>query len=176
MERLVSGFSRYLSLYGRDYVDLVIVCSYDDVSYDRFVKLLDKLSVRDRVVLTNFVDERELITLYSLAACFIFPSLYEGFGLPVVEAMAAGLPIASSIFSSIPEVLGDSGLYFDPYDSEDIAEVIGLLMPVSAKPVRIRYERNLARAFTWEKTASNTLDVFESVLNGRDSRLGHCAR
>ncbi|NSW81650.1 MAG: glycosyltransferase [Syntrophothermus sp.] len=98
----------------------------------------------------------------------ILPSLYEGFGFPPLEAMACGTPVVVSKVASLPEVVGDAGVYVDPYDVEDIARGIYTVLSDSKLRAELR-QRGLERAklFSWEKTAEETLAVFEEVLSER---------
>jgi alpha-1,3-rhamnosyl/mannosyltransferase len=96
---------------------------------------------------------------------FVFPSLYEGFGLPPLEAMACGVPVACSNASSLPEVVGDAGMMFDPYDIYAIASAVANLLDSPDLRDKLR-EAGLRRAskFTWQRTAQATLSVYQSVL------------
>lgn len=113
------------------------------------------------VVLTGFVSDEQLHALYSAACALVFPSLYEGFGLPALEAMAHGTPVLSSTISSLPEVVGDAGLLVDPHDVQAIAEAMRTLL-TDAPLRRTLGGRGRARAaqFTWENTAQRTLEVY----------------
>src|SRR5271165_3619613 len=107
----------------------------------------------------------EIEGLWVLAEAFVFPSLYEGFGLPVLEAMAREVPVACSNASSLPEVAGDAALLFDPHDERAIADALGRLLEDSALREQLRI-RGLARArhFTWERTAALTLESYARTL------------
>jgi glycosyltransferase involved in cell wall biosynthesis len=124
------------------------------------------LGVADDVRFPGWVSGAELEGLWSLARAFVFPSLYEGFGLPVLEAMARGVPVACSNTSSLPEVAGDAALLFDPREETAIADAVRLLLadPVEADRLRVR---GLARAkeFTWERTARATLASYARALS-----------
>jgi O-antigen biosynthesis alpha-1,2-mannosyltransferase len=118
-----------------------------------------------RVVLLGYAPAEQLPVLYNAASVFLFPSFEEGFGLPVLEAMAHGLPVVASKTSSLPEVGGDAALYVDPHDPKDIAEkVVSAVEDEDQRKLMI--ERGLARArvFTWRSTAEANLQVYNDVL------------
>lgn len=116
--------------------------------------------VRARIAFTGYVSERDKVGLLGGAEALVFPSLYEGFGFPVVEAMACGTPVLTSIGSSLPEIAGDAALLVDPRDEEAIAEGIRRLVEDGDLRSRLR-ERGLVRAqdFRWEETARRTAEV-----------------
>jgi glycosyltransferase involved in cell wall biosynthesis len=124
-----------------------------------------QLGVAGDVRFLDWVDAAELEGLYAAAACFVFPSLYEGFGLPILEAMSRGVPVACSDRSSLPEVAGDAALRFDPDSPPAIAAAIETLLTDEAVADRLR-EAGRARAagFTWEATAQGTLAAYERAL------------
>jgi glycosyltransferase involved in cell wall biosynthesis len=110
-------------------------------------------------------NDQRLATLYSKAACFVYPSLYEGFGLPPLEAMAAGCPVISSNTSSMPEVVRDAGIYFDPRDTEDMMNAIQQTVfspTITNELVKLGYE-NIKR-FSWNQCATKTLAVYEKLV------------
>lgn len=123
------------------------------------------LGVAADVRLEGWLDQPEIEGLWALADAFVYPSLYEGFGLPVLEAMARSVPVACADASSLPEVAGDAALLFDPRSESSIAQAIERLLgdPSLARSLR---ERGLARArqFTWEQTARLTLDSYSRAL------------
>lgn len=119
-----------------------------------------ELNLGDRVRFTGYVDDNDVPALLSGAHAFVFPSLYEGFGMPVLEAMACGTPVLTSTTSSLPEVAGDAALLVDPTDTTAIAAALEQLATDTALGERLR-ARGLARAasFTWERCAAETLRV-----------------
>jgi glycosyltransferase involved in cell wall biosynthesis len=120
------------------------------------------------VRLPGYLPESEVGALYRAASAFVFPSYCEGFGLPLLEAMACGLPSAASDVSALPEVGGDAALYFRPEDPEDIAaKIIRLLSDEDLRALLRARGRERARAFTWEKTAAETLAFYGTVLGRR---------
>lgn len=117
-----------------------------------------ELELEHRVIFTGFVPESDLSCLYRKASVFVFPSLFEGFGIPLLEAMAAGVPVCSSNRASMPEVVGSAGLLFDPEDSAQIEHAINDLM--SSDFLRDRYIRSgkkQAAKFSWKECAAQTL-------------------
>lgn len=119
------------------------------------------------IIRTGFVDEKELAALYSLAAVYCQPSFYEGFGVPLLEAMACGCPVVTSNVSSLPEIAGKAAVLVDPENSEDISR--GLLEMIKSKETREKYIKlgfEQIKMFSWEKTAKETINVYEKVLNG----------
>jgi glycosyltransferase involved in cell wall biosynthesis len=114
----------------------------------------------------GWVSAADLEGLYALAACFVFPSLYEGFGLPVLEAMARGVPVACSDRASLREVAGSAALVFDPEDSRSIADAVTRLLDDPAEAQRLREAgREQAGRFTWEATARGVLETYRRALS-----------
>jgi glycosyltransferase involved in cell wall biosynthesis len=122
----------------------------------------------DRVRFVGWLDDEMLDGLYRAATCFVLPSLAEGFGLPVLEAMARGTPVTCSLASSLPEVGGDAALYFDPLDLGAIATALGQLLREPELRARLR-EAGIARAaeFSWQRTAEATLEQYERTVASR---------
>ncbi|MFN2589211.1 MAG: glycosyltransferase family 4 protein, partial [Actinomycetota bacterium] len=116
--------------------------------------------VRDRVTLTGYVSEEDKIGLLGGATALVFPSRYEGFGMPVLEALACGTPVVTSNVSAMPEVAGDAAVFVDPLDVDSIAD--GIRRVAEDDELRQRLRRaGPARAaeFTWERTARRTAEV-----------------
>jgi glycosyltransferase involved in cell wall biosynthesis len=162
VERSLEAFARLdLSKF-----KFVIGGKRDPRFYPRVEKKIDKLLLKDRVVFLDYVPEKDLPHLYSEAAAFVFPSLYEGFGLPPLEAMACSCPVIVSNAASLPEVCGDAAYYVDPFDVEDIAEGINeVLMNGALRQDLMAKGLERAKLFSWEKAAKEHLKVFEEVLS-----------
>jgi glycosyltransferase involved in cell wall biosynthesis len=131
---------------------------------DSTMERAERSPYRSEIIFPGFIPEADLPTLYSAAETFAFPSHYEGFGLPVLEAMACGTPVVASRASSLPEVVGDAGMQVDPDDSDHLASALELL---ALNPeMRADFStRGIARAstFTWEAAAEVMLDVYHKV-------------
>jgi len=132
--------------------------------YREIFETLRRAKFAEDVVFTGYVQDGDIPTLYSGADFFVFPSLYEGFGLPILEAMRCGVPVIASRVASLPEVAGDAALYVDPNDPGDIAEkMVKLAFDETLKEALRRKGFVQAANFSWEKTAKKTLDVYEAV-------------
>jgi glycosyltransferase involved in cell wall biosynthesis len=124
--------------------------------------------VESHVAFTGFVSHDDLTLLYNRAALFVYPSLYEGFGLPPLEAMACGCPVVASNATAMPEVLGDAALLVDPLSTAALAEAMAAVLgrPELAAGLREKGQRRAA-GYTWEATAARTREVYAQVLAGR---------
>lgn len=144
--------------------------------YDETLNTLKETGMEESVILTGYVPESDLPALYSGAVCFVYPSYFEGFGLPPLEAMKCGTPVIAGNRTSLPEVVGDAGLLLDPFDIDSLAHAIEQLVDNSDLRQQLRV-KGLARArmFDWRETARLTLDVYNQVVSGSDSvkRLKH---
>ncbi|OGH42870.1 MAG: hypothetical protein A3B53_02375 [Candidatus Levybacteria bacterium RIFCSPLOWO2_01_FULL_42_15] len=132
--------------------------------YEDILEAPKKFGVENSVKFLEFVPEEDLSSLYQNALFFILPSLYEGFGLPVLEAMSYGCPVITSNVSSLPEVGGDAVLYVDPLSTSDICEKMRMIFldeKLRAELQKKGYEQ--VKKFNWEKTAKQTLDILENL-------------
>jgi glycosyltransferase involved in cell wall biosynthesis len=127
---------------------------------------VQRLGLEAHVHFTGYIEEADLPAFYNGADLLVFPSLYEGFGLPVLEAMACGTPVVTATASSLPEVAGDAAILVDPYDSAAIADGMRRVLENPELAATLR-ELGLARAqqFSWERTARETIAVYERVQN-----------
>ena len=132
--------------------------------YDDLFAQVDAAGLRERVLFPGYVDDADLAALLSGAIAFVFPSLYEGFGMPVLEAQACGVAVMTGKNSSLPEVAGDAALLVDPLDVDAIAAAMQRLVDDAAlrQELTQRGFENVKR-FSWEKCARETLAVLESV-------------
>ena len=121
-----------------------------------------RLGLEARVDLVGHVERDELAALYRGAACLVFPSRYEGFGLPIVEAMASGTPVVATSAGSVPEVAGDAAVLVEPGNVAALAEGIGRAIDERERLAAAGLER--ARGFSWAETARLTLDVYRELL------------
>lgn len=163
LERLIEAFSK---LKNRK-IQLVIAGKpgwlYGDI-YSAPVKF----GVAEQVKFIGYVPNEELPGLYSSATALIFPSLYEGFGLPVLEAMACDCPVVVSKSSSLPEIVAEAGLYFDPNRVETIVDSLKLILSKNAlRSEMIDEGRKQVKKFTWEKTAKETLKVLQKAYENK---------
>ncbi len=160
--RLIKAFHACKS---RMHIDLqLVITGKKGEAYGEVVNLLHALGLEKDVILTGYVPSQEMPFLLNGAEALVFPSLHEGFGLPLVEAMACGCPVITSNCSAMPEVVGDAAILIDPYNEEEIEAAMTKV--VGDAELRIRMKgKSLARArqFSWERTARKTLKVFESL-------------
>jgi glycosyltransferase involved in cell wall biosynthesis len=153
LDRLVRAFARLRRRPGLDDVKLLLI-GQDENRYAGLRRTVEELGVRHDVRFFGFVPDATLATLYRLASVFAFPSLYEGFGLPPLEAMACGTPVLTSRASSLPEVVGDAAVLVDPQSVDEIAD--GLARVLESETLRAELTargRARARHFSWERSA-----------------------
>jgi glycosyltransferase involved in cell wall biosynthesis len=142
----------------------LVLVGKTDSNYRRMERYVAKRGVPD-VIFTGFVEDSQLHWLYENCAAYAFPSLSEGFGLPAVEAMASGAPVAASNATCIPEVLGDAAVYFDPLDVDDMAKVITrVLTKPELRRELVKAGRKQSAKYSWKRMAEQTLAIYKSAL------------
>jgi alpha-1,3-rhamnosyl/mannosyltransferase len=147
----------------KDHYQLVIAGGKGWLSSDIYRAVVEN-GVESRVKFLGYVDDMDLPWLYCGATCFVYPSLYEGFGLPPLEAMASGVPVIASNTSSLPEVLGDSGLLVDPQDPECLKwALVELLENESLRRSLSASALTRSATFSWDRTAAQTLRIYQDV-------------
>lgn len=133
--------------------------------YEDIISAPQKFSVADRVKFLDYVTDEDLPAFYTYAECFVLPSLYEGFGLPVLEAMQYGCPVIISNVSSLPEAGGDAAVYVDPHNTSDIVEKIeNVLKNKKLRQEMIRKGYEQVKKFSWDKTAKEVLDILKNTV------------
>ncbi len=127
--------------------------------YDDIMK--EALEGSEDIIFTDYVEGSDLVSLYNAASCFVYPSFFEGFGLPPIEAMACGTPVAAAEAASLPEVVGDAGIYFDPFSLEEIRDAIKRLLEdgtLRKELITKGYERR--KRYSWKKSAEIIINTY----------------
>lgn len=163
LERLIQAFARlhvkHPSLY-------LMIAGKKDKSHTAYEALARRLKVDDRVILTDWITDGQLKWAMNHTQAYIYPSLSEGFGLPPLEAMLNGAPVAASNATCIPEVLGDAAHYFDPLDIQNMADAIDeVLIDGALRAELIKKGTAQIKKYSWQRMAEQTLAVYEKVLN-----------
>jgi glycosyltransferase involved in cell wall biosynthesis len=133
--------------------------------YEKIFETVKNLNLEDNVIFTGYVPDEDLVAIYNLAEVLVYPSFYEGFGLPILEAMSCGCPVIASNTSSMPEVVGDAGILIDPYSVEEVENAIQKVIEDETLSNKLR-KKSIKRSqyFSWKKTASEVLKCFYKVL------------
>ena len=162
---MLLGFKRFLR---SGAADAVMVLCGDTSGFEEYLAdTVEELGLGDAVLLPGFIAEEDLPALYSGALALVFVSTYEGFGLPLLEAMASGTPVVASNVSSIPWVTGDAALLVDPLDPDAVADgMTRIATDASERSRLVSLGIERAALFTWEKTAQCVLELYRRVLGG----------
>ena len=162
LPRLLEAFAAL----GAGYEDCrLVLVGHGGLDSEHLREQITRLGLGERALLTGWLSDEDVEGLYGLAACCAYPSLYEGFGMPVLEAMARGVPLACSNATSLPEVAGDAAVLFDPLDTDAITAAVRRLLDDPEFAASLA-ERGRARAdlFTWERCAEGVLAVYDELL------------
>jgi glycosyltransferase involved in cell wall biosynthesis len=162
VERLIEAFVQLKT--GKQINEKLVISGIKGWGYQSIFDKVASLGIEKEIIFTGFVPNEFLPFLYNGASAFVYPSLYEGFGLPLVEAMACGVPVVTSNISSLPEVAGDAAILINPYSVDELAD--GIWRILSDEELRhqcIKKGIERAKSFTWERCAKNTLDAFNEV-------------
>jgi alpha-1,3-rhamnosyl/mannosyltransferase len=142
----------------------LVIAGREDIRYPEARIIAERSPAKDRIVFLGDVADADLPSLYNLADVFVFPSLYEGFGLPVLEAMASGTPVVCSNRSSLPEVAGDAAVMVDPEKTDELAEAVAKLLHDDLLREQLHHKGlQQAKTFSWQATARQTLDLYKKV-------------
>jgi glycosyltransferase involved in cell wall biosynthesis len=167
--KLISAFALFLKQNRQKFHNLeLVIIGKKGWMYEAILAAPQKFGIESQVKFLDFVVDADLPYFYNNALCFVLPSLYEGFGLPVAEAMSYGCPVVVSKVSSLPEIAGNAGIYIDPENVESIAK--GMLTAVRQRnliqgKIRSKNGLELVKQFSWEKSAQLTLDTLINVAN-----------
>jgi glycosyltransferase involved in cell wall biosynthesis len=169
LTRLLDAFE---ALYAEGLTDGLVIVGKRGWLYGDFFARLERSPARDAVLFPGYVPDEDLPSIYTGAQSLVLPSLYEGCGLPVLEAMACGAPAACSDTSSLPEMAGDAALLFDPRDADAIAAALRRLLSDASLRESLR-QRGLERAatFSWNRVAAETKAVYDAVLGRTEADL-----
>jgi glycosyltransferase involved in cell wall biosynthesis len=168
LDLLIRAFSNLVQAHPNTDLNLVLVGTSGWKNDKIFQAVQENSQLKKRIVFTGYVPDQDLAPIYSGALTFVYPSLYEGFGLPPLEAMQCGTPVITSNSSSLPEVVGDAGILVDPKDQSELSHAIWRL----ANDAELRLDlsqKSLVRAqqFSWEKCVDKTISVYKTAMNSK---------
>lgn len=160
---LIKAFSQLLDK-GFNYQ--LVIAGKKGWDYNQIFEMVKNLKLEDKIIFTGYVPSEDLLFLYNAAKLFVYPSLYEGFGIPVLEAMCCGTPVITSNISSMPEVAGEGAILINPHSIEELRDAMIQCLSNKELSDELR-KKGLERAkkFSWEKTARQTIRVFRNVVN-----------
>ena len=142
----------------------LVLCGTKSWGYHPLVRMMEDLNLQDRVILRGYVPADELKSMYTRASLLVFPSLAEGFGFPILEAMSCGTPVVTSNYGAMAEIAGDAAVLVSPYSVDEIAEAMHrALTDETLRGTLVEKGFRRASEFSWEKTARETLAVYEAV-------------
>jgi glycosyltransferase involved in cell wall biosynthesis len=164
-KNVLGALKAFAMFAGQSRLKYVVAGVIDEQQRQKFFASADRLGVRDKVALFGYADDDQLVNLYRNAEFLIYPSFYEGFGFPVVEAMACGCPVIASNTSSLPELMPDEEWLVDPRQPVDMAGKMQRLLALSPDRRRELIEKNqkYVREFTWDKTARKMIEIFKGL-------------
>jgi glycosyltransferase involved in cell wall biosynthesis len=161
---LMEAFSKLTNLYKKNLK--LVIAGKKGISYDLYKTKADELKISDRVIFPGFIAMEHLPYLYNSSELFVYPSFYEGFGLPPIEAMACGIPVITSNTTSIPEIVGDSALLIDPQNTDDIFEaMIKVFEDDNLKENLVLRGFIRSSELSWKDTAKRTLIAYNKIIN-----------
>jgi len=168
LTRLLSGFE---AIHADGLTDGLVIVGKRGWLYDDFFSRLEQSPARAAVILPGYVPDEDLPAIYAGAQALVLPSLYEGFGLPVLEAMACGTPVTCSDTSSLPEIAGDAALHFDPDSVESLTDALRRLLSDTDLRAALQ-QRGFEQAakFSWGRVAAETEAVYDAMLKGKTKR------
>jgi glycosyltransferase involved in cell wall biosynthesis len=171
LARLIKAYSALRRARPQDNLPKLALVGKRAWLYDETLRAIEESGIKDLTVLTGYVAESDLPALYTGALCFVYPSYFEGFGLPPLEAMQCGTPVIAGNRTSLPEVVGDAGLLVDPFDEDALTEALARMIDDSDFRARLRVKGiEWAKNFSWRETARLTLQAYEQAVKGNAER------
>jgi glycosyltransferase involved in cell wall biosynthesis len=144
----------------------LVIVGHKGWKYAEVFTTIADLHLEKEIIFLHYVPHEDLPAIYNAAELFVYPSLYEGFGLPPLEAMQCGIPVITSNTSSLPEIIGNGGIMVDPLDIQDLADKMSLLLTDNqSRQDNIRYNLSRCQQFSWEKCARQTAEVYEEIYD-----------
>jgi len=169
-KNLVSLLSAFHELNKNNNNLILVIAGQPGWGYNEVKKIVAGYNLKDSVILAGFIPPEDLPAIYNLAKIFVYPSIYEGFGLPVLEALACGTPTITTRVSSLPEITGDAGILVPPGDDEALRMALQTLLEDEKEQNRLsKMGPQRAVRFRWNRTAQETLDVYKQVLEEYES-------
>ena len=171
--RLIKAFYKLVNT--NNFSHKLVIAGKKGWKYQEVFSTVLKLKLQDKVIFTGYVPEIDLPVLYSMADLFVFPSIYEGFGIPPLESMACETPVLISYTGALPETTGGNGLMINPYNIDDITDGMHkLLTDDFLRRNCIENGKNWVKRFTWERVARKTLEVYEEIgISNRKTEIGN---
>jgi glycosyltransferase involved in cell wall biosynthesis len=145
-------------------VELVLAGPKDKMYFPEILKKAQDLGIEQQVHFTGFFPEKDFNLLFAASSAFVFPTFYEGFGIPPLEAMAAGIPVITSHAASMPEVCDDAALYFDPYNQDEMTKIMHKVLNAKIAQNLINKGFNQYKKFTWDKVGKCYLNVIKQII------------
>jgi glycosyltransferase involved in cell wall biosynthesis len=168
LDLLIRAFSDFVQAHPDTELNLVLVGTSGWKNDKIFQTVQDNSQIKNRIVFTGYVPDQDLAPIYGGALSFVYPSLYEGFGLPPLEAMQCGTPVITSNSSSLPEVVGDAGILVDPRDQSELSHAIWRLVNDAELRSQLS-QKSLIRAqqFSWSKCVDKTIEVYKTAISNK---------
>ncbi|CAK8714500.1 hypothetical protein GCAAIG_03855 [Candidatus Electronema halotolerans] len=176
LEVLYRAFAQFIACHPK--YKLVIAGKFlNSIVEGSHKKLIHNLNIKSSIIFTGYVPDSELYTLYKNSAAFIFPSIYEGFGIPIIEAMALGTPVITTVDGgATKEVAGNAALFFKRYDADELAERMKeIISNETLRDLLVNKGKQRAEFFSWKKTAEVTLDVYRKLTTSNNNDSAFCS-
>lgn len=165
MPRLIRAFAALCHERNEAEIPMLVVTGKRAWLYEETLEAAENSIVKERILFTGYVPDKDLPALYSGARCFVYPSYFEGFGIPALEAMRCGTPTITGNLTCFPEIVGDAGLLVDPFDERALVDAMRELLSNNTRREQLK-EKGIRRAalYDWKQTAQQTLAIYEKVF------------